>query len=89
MCGLLTSRVCTRYNIDIKADNVLFYGPPQDKIEPILAEETVSIDGFFELEGSSYPILRSQPFVTPKSWDDPPHEAERTQVMLSDLGSGR
>ena len=74
--------------IDIKADNILLLGPDTTEIEETVAKEPTLVDGTFELEGTKYPILRSQPFRPKISWDASPFMSETIQVVLGDLGSG-
>ncbi|KAF9514864.1 hypothetical protein BS47DRAFT_1392124 [Hydnum rufescens UP504] len=74
---------------DTKADNILFeVGAEEVIIAPILASEPLAIEGSFELEGQSYPILRSQPITPRVRWDDDWLRAEDWSISLIDLGYG-
>ncbi|THH30814.1 hypothetical protein EUX98_g3376 [Antrodiella citrinella] len=72
---------------DVKADNVLFLGPDTAEIEEAIRQAPSQVEGTFEFEGNSYPILRSQPFQPKLGWDTSPFDAETIMVVLSDLGA--
>ncbi|GJJ15019.1 hypothetical protein Clacol_009292 [Clathrus columnatus] len=72
---------------DIKSDNILFLGPDTTDIEEEIARDPPSVEGVLTLDGTQYPILRSQPFQPLFSWDVAPHIAETITVILSDFGA--
>jgi serine/threonine-protein kinase SRPK3 len=63
-------------------------GAAPQTIRELLDNTPISIDGEFELHGTQYPIILSQPVPNRFQWDDPPIEVELYTVGLTDLGNG-
>jgi len=64
-------------------------GTAPGTIKKLLDESPQIIDGEFELKGTRYPIMRSQPIPHPFLWNDPPITVELYSLCLIGLGSGK
>ncbi|KAF9502865.1 hypothetical protein BS47DRAFT_1374523 [Hydnum rufescens UP504] len=73
---------------DLGISEILMVGAKEVIIAPILASEPLAIEGSFELEGQSYPILCSQPITPRVRWDDDWLRAEDWSISLINLGHG-
>ena len=75
---------------DLKPDNVLFNeGNASQTIKELLDQSPQVTDGEFELKGTHYPIMRSQPIPHPFKWDNPGIMVELYSVCVTDFGSGK
>ncbi|GJJ15020.1 hypothetical protein Clacol_009293 [Clathrus columnatus] len=72
---------------DIRSDNILFPGPSTARVEKEVSRIPPLVEGALTLDGTQYPILRSQPFQTLLSWNVTPYIAETIMVILNTLGS--
>ena len=74
---------------DVKEDNILLWPPIDSTDVDAIAEEPALVDGDFELAGTKYPILRSEPFLPLTSADKiTPMDSELLEATLYDFGSG-
>ncbi|KAF8910920.1 kinase-like protein [Gymnopilus junonius] len=75
---------------DLKLDNILFMGVPNDKyVEEQLAAEAPVIEGEVEVEGVTYPLLRAQPIPHTCQWDMSPYISEVIDYVVTDLGQAQ
>ncbi|KZT01577.1 kinase-like protein [Laetiporus sulphureus 93-53] len=77
---------------DVKLDNLLFGNslyPSDDGLSRFLESHPAETDGSFELDGESYPILKSQPIPNGHSWDTSAFEAENVIIYLMDYGQAQ
>ena len=63
-------------------------GTAPASIRKLLDSIPLVVDGEFELYGTRFPIIRSQPIPHPFKWNDPPIRVELYYVRLDDFGHG-
>jgi serine/threonine-protein kinase SRPK3 len=77
------------FNIDLKPDNVLFIeGTATQTLKQLLDQNPQIVDNEFELKGTHYPIMRSQPVPHPFRWNDSGIITETYSVCLTDFSNG-
>jgi len=77
---------------DVKLDNLLFGNslfPSDDEMQQYLETNPAEVEGQTQLEGESYPIIKSQPIPNGYAWDTSAFEAEKMIIYLTDLGHGQ
>ncbi|KAH9929341.1 kinase-like domain-containing protein [Fomitopsis serialis] len=77
---------------DVKLDNLLFGNSLyywEEDLDRFLEANPAETDGSFELDGESYPLLKSQPIPHGYSWDTNAFEAELMLIYLVDYGQAQ
>lgn len=58
-------------------------------MQQYLDANPAEVEGQIQLEGESYPIIKSQPIPNGYAWDTSAFEAEKMIIYLVDLGHGQ
>ncbi|KAI0632112.1 kinase-like protein [Trametes polyzona] len=75
---------------DLKLGNILFNTVGSDKdVEEDLKANPPLADGEVEIEGTKYPVFRSQPLPSSFTWDVSPFRAETMLFTIVDLGQAQ
>jgi len=77
---------------DVKLDNLLLGSAlhsSDEDLDRFLESHPAETDGSFELDGETYPIIKSQPIPHGYSWDTSAFEAELMLIYLVDYGQAQ